>query len=164
MLHFIACGNDAAHVFMSVLWPSTEYSWLLMHQLRWSKNFLEHCDCPHQIMMWSVDPVYFVLLGHAVFLEDWIEQGQGRTQQWIFTDGSTKITSPVEEIAKEVKRCKGGLYKVVKKIVGRPFFLDPAVQNLGYKLAITQQKNCNHTQEKKMHAQRLHGLPGMLEK
>jgi hypothetical protein len=93
-------------------------------------------------MMGSMNIVYCVLLGLAVFLEDWIEGGQGRTSQWMFTDGSTTINSPVEEIAKEVKWCKGNLYKEVKKIVGSPLFvLDPAVENLGYKLANHSTKN-----------------------
>jgi hypothetical protein len=42
MLHFIAHGNDAAHVFTFALRPSTEYPWLLMCQLHWSMNVCEH--------------------------------------------------------------------------------------------------------------------------
>jgi hypothetical protein len=43
---------------------------------------------------------------------------------------------PAEEIKKETKRCKSGLYKAVKSIVKSPLFvIDPAVENSEYKLA-----------------------------
>jgi hypothetical protein len=80
-------------------------------------------------MMGSMNPVYCVLLGLGVFLEEWIEEGQDRMSQWMFTDGNTTINSPAEEIAKDMKRCKDGLYKMVKKIVDRPLFvLDPKLK------------------------------------
>ena len=47
MFHFVAHGDDAAHVFKSSLKPSTEYHWMLTCKLCWSKNVCEHCDCPH---------------------------------------------------------------------------------------------------------------------
>jgi hypothetical protein len=54
----------------------------------------------------------------------------------MFTDGVTTANLPAEEIKKETKRCKSGLYKAVKSIVKSPLFvIDPAVENLEYKLA-----------------------------
>ena len=106
MFHYISHGDNAAHVFKSSLKQSSEYPWALVCTLRWSKNVREKRDCPPQIMLGSMNPDYCV----AVFLEEWIEQGQGRTSQWLFSDGTTMVTSPEEEIQKEVDRCKGGLY------------------------------------------------------
>ena len=80
-------------------------------------------------MLGSMNPDYCVMLALAIFLEEWIAQGQGRTNQWLFSDGSTTTTSPEEEISKEVDRCKGGLYMQIKHIVkSLTFGLDPAVQ------------------------------------
>jgi hypothetical protein len=136
MFHFIARGDDAAHIFKSSLVQSTEYPWMLMLKLRWSKNVNEHRDCPHQAMLGSMNPLFCVLIALAIFLEVWIERGQGRTSQWMFTDGVTTANSPPEEIEKETDRCKSGLYCAVKSIVKSPLFvLDPAVENSEYKLA-----------------------------
>jgi hypothetical protein len=69
-------------------------------------------------------------------LEEWIEQGQGQTSQWLFRDGSTTTTSPKEDISKEVDRCNGSLYMQIKHIVKSPIFVpDPAVANSSNSLA-----------------------------
>ena len=81
-------------------------------------------------MLGSMNPDYCVMLALAIFLEEWIERGQGPTSQWLFSNGSTTTTSPAEEISKEVDRCKGGLYATIKRIVkSRTFVPDPAVAN-----------------------------------
>ena len=82
MFHFVCHGDDAAHVFKSSLKQSSEYPWALVCTLRWSKNVCEQRDCPPQIMLGSMNPDYCVMLSLAVFLEEWIEQGQGRMSQW----------------------------------------------------------------------------------
>ena len=153
-IDYVARGDDAAHIFKSLLKLSSEFEWMLMLKLRWSKNVNEHRDCPFQAMLGSTNPLYCVLLALSIFLEDWIEQGQGHTSQWMFTDGVTTSHSTPEEIKKETKRCKSDLYKAVKSITSSPLFvLDPTVQNWEYKLA-------NHSTKKfaTAHGQR-RGVP-----
>lgn len=87
-------------------------------------------------MLGSINPDYCVMLASTIFLEEWIERGQVRTNQWFFGDGSTTATSPEEEISKEVDRCKGGLYMQIKCIVKSSTLLpDPAVANSRNSLA-----------------------------
>jgi hypothetical protein len=112
-------GNAQVHVPLCFSWrwcssciqlslkPSTEYPWMLTCKLRWSKNVCEHHDCPHHVMLGSMNPQCCVMLGLAIFLEEWIERRQGRTSQWLFTDGQTKPNSPEKEIKMKVTRCKG---------------------------------------------------------
>ena len=119
-----------AHIFKSSLKQCSEYPWALVCTLHWSKNVREQRDCPKQIMLGSMNPDYCVMLSLAVFLEEWIERGQGRTSQWLFSNGTTTLTSPEEDIQKEVDRCKGGLYTQLKRIVkSKTFVPDPAVAN-----------------------------------
>jgi hypothetical protein len=130
MFHFVCWGNNAAHVFKSSLKQSSEYPWALVCTLCWPKTVREQRDCPPQILLGSMNPDYCVMLSLAVFLEDWIEQGQGCTSQWLFSDGTTMLTSPEEDIQKDVDWCKGGLYMQLKRIVkSETFATDPAVAN-----------------------------------
>eukprot|EP00804_Cyclotella_cryptica_P017932 CCRYP_001288-RA/>CCRYP_001288-RA protein AED:0.36 eAED:0.36 QI:0/-1/0/1/-1/1/1/0/305 len=130
MFHYISRGDDAAHVFKSSLKQSSEYPWALVCTLRWSKNVHEQRDCPPQIMLGSMNADYCVMLSLAVFLGEWIQRGQGRTSQWLFSDGTSTVTSSEAEIQKEVDRCKGGLYTQLKRIVkSETFTPDPAISN-----------------------------------
>jgi hypothetical protein len=130
MFHYVARGDDAAHVFKSSLQQSSEYPWALLCTLRWAKNVREQRDCPPQIMLGSINPNYCVMLSLAIFLEEWISRGQGRTSQWLFSDGNSMVHSPEKEIQKEVDRCKGGLYNAIKSIVkSATFVCDPVVAN-----------------------------------
>jgi hypothetical protein len=70
-----------------------------------------------------MNPLFCVLIALVIFLEVWIERGQGRTSQWMFTDGVTTANLPPEEIEKETDRCKSGLYCAVKSIVKSPLFV-----------------------------------------
>ncbi|KAL3763929.1 LOW QUALITY PROTEIN: hypothetical protein ACHAW5_008367 [Stephanodiscus triporus] len=101
MFHFIARGDDAAHVFKSSLVPSMQYPWALTCKLRWSKNVRESHECPHQILLGSMNPDYCVMLSLSVFLEAWISRGQGRTSQWLFSDDVTSASSANDEIDME---------------------------------------------------------------
>jgi len=101
-----------------------------------------------------MNPHYCVMLGLAIFLEEWIERGQGRASQWLFTDGQTTPNSCTQEIKVEVTRCKGGLYRAIRKIVNSSsFVVDPSVENSGYKLA-------NHSTKKYATT---HGRRGVLK-
>ena len=49
MVHLIARGDDASHVFASTLAVSVQYPWTLTTRLRWSKIVRERRSCPIQI-------------------------------------------------------------------------------------------------------------------
>ncbi|KAL7513414.1 hypothetical protein ACHAXN_010510, partial [Cyclotella atomus] len=141
MFHFIARGDDAAHVFKSSLVPSMQYQWALMCKLRWCKNVREPRECPHQILLGSMNPDYCLMLSLSVFLEAWISQGQGRTSQWLFSDGVTIASSADDEIDRETNRCKNGLYSCISSIVkSEEFVVDPA--------ASSNQTLANHSTKK----------------
>ena len=130
MFHFIARGDDAAHVFKSSLVPSMQYPWALTCKLRWSKNVRESRECPHQILLGSMNPDYCVMLSLSVSLEAWISQGQGRTSQWLFSDGVTSASSADDEIDRETHHWKSRLYSCISSIVkSDEFVVDPAASS-----------------------------------
>ena len=116
MVHLIARGDDASHVFASTLAVSTQYPWTIVTRLRWSKNVRERRGCPIQILLGSMDPNYCVLLALAIWLEHWVERGEGAVSQWMFADGITNRTSPVKDQKKEADRCKDGLYNALVQV------------------------------------------------
>ena len=109
MLHLVARGDDAAHVYKSTLRASTVYPGVLTTRLRWSKNVRERRDCPPQIMLGSMNPVYCVMLSIAIFLEHWLGSGAGVSSQWLFAEGITTPQSSIKDMDKEADNAKGGL-------------------------------------------------------
>ena len=109
MFHLISRGDDAAHVYKSSLCASSIYDGALTTRLRWSKNVRERRDCPPQIMLGSMNPIYCVYLSLAIFLEQWIGGGAGIGSQWLFSDGITTPQSSEEDMDKEVNRNKKAL-------------------------------------------------------
>lgn len=109
MFHLIARGDDAGHVFKNTLLASSIYLGFLTTKLRWSKNVRERRDCPKQILLGSMNPVFCVLLSLAIFLEQWIGNGAGMSSQWLFCEGTTTPQSPVKDMKKEVDRTKDAL-------------------------------------------------------
>ena len=85
--HFIARGDDIAHMQKENIEQSSEFPWTLTGKLRWSKNVSEERDCPKQIILGSADTRYCVLLGLSIFEESWIESGGGTVGPWLFCDG-----------------------------------------------------------------------------
>ena len=85
--HFIARGDDIAHLKKENIEQSAEYPWTITGRLRWSKNVLEERDCPKQIILGAGDPRYCVLLALSIFEEGWIERGGGTEGPWLFCDG-----------------------------------------------------------------------------
>ena len=50
--------------------------------------------------------------------------------QWLFSNGTTTVTSPEKEIQKEVDQCKNGVYMLLNHIVKSEAFVpDPAIPN-----------------------------------
>mmetsp|Transcript_6791 Transcript_6791/g.11328 ORF Transcript_6791/g.11328 Transcript_6791/m.11328 type:complete len:265 (-) Transcript_6791:192-986(-) len=60
--HFIARGDDIAHMKKENIEQSAEHPWTLTAKLRWSKNVSEERDCPKQIVLGANDPKHCVLV------------------------------------------------------------------------------------------------------
>ena len=95
--HFIARGDDTAHLKKENIEISSEFPWTLTAKFRWSKNVHEERDCPKQIMLGADDPTYCVLLALAIFLESWIENGGGTVGPWLFCEGDDTDGAVVED-------------------------------------------------------------------
>lgn len=104
--HFIARLDDTCYVNKTALKPCYQFPFALMAQLRWSKNVEEERDAPDQILLGAMDPNYCLLLALALYLEGWIELGEGQLAEYLFgSSGSTP------------KRTKKRCYSAVKKYV-----------------------------------------------
>jgi len=106
--HFIARGDDTAHLKKENFEVSAEFPWTLTAKFRWSKNVHEERDCPKQIMLGADDPTYCILLALAIFLESWIENGGGTVGPWLFCDGDDTDTAVVEDENPEDDDGEGG--------------------------------------------------------
>jgi hypothetical protein len=54
------------------------------YKLNRSKNVHEERDAPNQVLIGAMDPLYYVLLGLAVFLEISIESERGQSTPYTF--------------------------------------------------------------------------------
>ena len=52
-----------------------EYDYILQSKMGWSKNVVEECDAPDQVLVGAMDPSYCVLLALGVHLEHSIMNG-----------------------------------------------------------------------------------------
>ncbi|KAL9179019.1 hypothetical protein ACHAXT_011992 [Thalassiosira profunda] len=141
MFHLIARGDDASHVYKNTLRVSSQFPFTIVTKLRWSKNVREHRDCPQQIMLGSMNPLYCVLLALAIFLEHWIEGGRGLESQWLFCDGVTTEHSTQKEMDAEANRTKKRLYDVLRRLIDGPaFVLSQEAADVTYRLGVHSTK------------------------
>jgi hypothetical protein len=75
--NLIARIDDSTQFLMENLTANPDFNFTLHSKLNWSKNVNEERDAPNQILIGSLDLLYCVLLGLAVFLEIFIELGGG---------------------------------------------------------------------------------------
>jgi hypothetical protein len=75
--NLIARIDDSTQFLMENLTANPDFNFTLRSKLNWSKNVNEERDAPNQILIGSMNPLYCVLLGLAVFLEIFIESGGG---------------------------------------------------------------------------------------
>ena len=99
--HLIGRCDDTAHVKKEVLQASNEFPDFLTTKISWSKNVDNAQDCPNQIMIPSMDSKTCVYLHLALWLESWIQSGDGSLSQWLFVDGMTTRESPIDAQDKE---------------------------------------------------------------
>ena len=101
-----------------------------MYVLGWDP--LSQNDCPDQILLPSIDSTTCVYLHLALWLEWWIQLGDGSLSQWLFVDGNTTKTSPTGDQDKEAVAGKK-LYSVAisKASKSDTFVRCEATGNLG---------------------------------
>jgi len=85
--HLIARIDDTVHVRKDSLKPCPQFQDIaLSTQLRWSKNVNEERDAPTQILLGAMDERYCILLALALYLEVFIETGEGRLGDFLFCE------------------------------------------------------------------------------
>ena len=121
--HLIARGDDTAHVKKNVLKASTEFPGYLTAKIRWSKNVGEESACPEQILLPSMDTRTCCYLSLALWLEYWIQYGEGTISQWLFVDGiSNSSESTFDEQDKEAVRGKELYRAAIKRALATTAF------------------------------------------
>ena len=129
--HMMGRIDDTAHVKKSSLKASMQYPGYLTAKIVWSKNIRDESNCPEQILLPSSDPTTCVYLQLAIWLEEWLQYGDGALSQWLFAEGRTTDTSPTPDQDKEAVNCKRGLSRLLKKILDSEAFTKDGPGNLG---------------------------------
>ena len=86
-----------------------QFDFALQTKLNWSKNVNDERDCPPQIMLGSMNPLFCVLLDLAIYLEVKFSRDGSLHSKYLFTD-------EVDE--KAPKRCLAAYSRAVKKHPG----------------------------------------------
>ena len=90
----IAQIDDTAHVRKDSIKPCPQFpDFALITCLCWSKNVHDERDAPEQILLGAMDPVYCVLLGHAIYFEVYIATGEGRLGEYVFCEAGCSPNS-----------------------------------------------------------------------
>ena len=113
-LHVIGQSDDMAHIQKTNLEQSMQFRDYLSIQLRWSKNVQEERDCPKQVVVGCMNAKYCPLLALSLFLEKWIQDGDGAGSQWSLVNGVTDQNSTFETKEIVCKAGKTSYYAAVK--------------------------------------------------
>jgi hypothetical protein len=84
--HLIGRVDDVANFKTSDPRGHGDYDFALKTKVRWSKNVMEERQCPPQILLGSMDPMFCLLLNFAVYLEDML--GHYPNCTYLFTDNN----------------------------------------------------------------------------
>jgi len=133
--------DDTTALKLVDLKNNPQYPFALQCQLSWSKNVYEERSALYQILLGSADHRYCVLLGLALYLELWIESGQGRHSNYVFA-------GPNETPLQAKRAC----YNAMKAAFKAPDFLKvDELQKIGshsiQKMSATCAKRNNCTQD-----------------
>ena len=120
--NMIARIDDTANFECDDLMENAEFPFALLCKMCWSKNVMEESDAPDQILLGAMDPDFCILLVLAIFLEHWIENGDGLHSKYVFT-GDLDDGAP--------KRCKDHVRSVVASIYKSAAFQHARVGPLG---------------------------------
>ena len=139
--HLIGRCDDMAHVKKSTLKPSLEFPGYLTTKIAWSKNVHDESNCPDQILIPCMDHEMCCYLSLAIWLEKWIQFGDGWLSQWLFCDGSTTSDSPTIDQDREALNGKNSYTRAIKRALENPAFRKESPGKLGShsirKLAVT---------------------------
>ena len=105
--NLIAHIDDAANFETNNREPNEEFPFALLCQMCWSKNVLEECDAPDQNLLGAMDTNFCILLALSIYLEAWMEHGNGVHSHFMFSDAMddgmpTRVKDNVHGILKNV--------------------------------------------------------------
>jgi hypothetical protein len=106
--HLICRIDDVVNFKMADPRGHGDYDFALKTRVRWSKNVLEERQCPPQILLGAMDPLFCLLLNFAVYLEETLSRNP--QQVYLFTD-STTANGPVNLIQTYRKRLEKVIWK-----------------------------------------------------
>jgi len=121
--NLIGRGDDVHEMETTNLKRHPQFDFALQTKLNWSKNVNDERDCPPQIMLGSMNPLFCVLLDLAIYLEVKFSRDGSLHSKYLFTD-------EVDE--KAPKRCLAAYSRAVKKqVFDNPAFLELSRQTAG---------------------------------
>ena len=120
--HLMGRSDDIARVKKKHLKASTEFEGFLTTKICWSKNVINESNSPTQILLGSKDPEMCVYLNLAIFLEKWIQYGDGAMSQWLFCEGNTTDASPFKDQDYEAILGKRAFARAVRNAVDHASF------------------------------------------
>ena len=89
--HLIGRVDDVCNFKMNDPRGHGDFDFCLKTQVRWSKNVMEERQCPPQILLGAMDPLFCLLLNFAIYLEETLSRNPD--QLYLFTD-STSDNAP----------------------------------------------------------------------
>ena len=102
----IARCDDTAHAKKENLKACTTHDGYLITRIAWSKNIEDNSNSPTQIILADMDPDICCYLSLSIWLENWLQCGNGALSQWLFCEGSTTSQSPIDDQDSEADKCK----------------------------------------------------------
>jgi hypothetical protein len=106
--HLIGRIDDVVHFKMNDPRGHGDYNFALKTRVRWSKNVMEERQCPPQILLGAMDPLFCILLHLAIYLEETLSCNPN--QEYLFTD-STAEKAPKNLIQTYRKRLEKIVFK-----------------------------------------------------
>ena len=106
--NLIGRGDDVHEMDTKNLKRHPQFEFALQTTLNWSKNVKDERDCPPQIMLGSMNPLFCVLLDLAIYLEVKFSRDGSLHSQYVYTD-------EIDE--KAPKQCLAAYSRAVKKQV-----------------------------------------------
>jgi hypothetical protein len=91
--------DDAMELEMEDIHPNLQFPFTLLIQMCWSKNVHDERDVGEQILLGSMNRDYCVLLALALFLEIWIESGEGMLGTLVFNVSDDDPKKSKESVA-----------------------------------------------------------------
>ena len=86
---FVGRMDDTAHAKKENLKASTRFKGHLTTKISWSKDVKNNTNSPWHTLLPDMNTEAHPHLSLAIFLERWLECGNGATSQWLFCEGTT---------------------------------------------------------------------------